>query len=444
MPARRSRQPATDREGPGEDQLSRHGIRRGDRQLMVDMNRNLVLNVLRTGAASRADVVRTTGLSPATVSLIVSELIESGLVNEVGEGKSSGGRPPLVLRLDDERNYAVGVKLMRHVISLAVTDLRAEVLYSELVDLAPTKVSPASVLEALCAGVEGATTRAGVGLDQVVGIGIGLAGLVDADTGLCRYSPSFGWRDVPVAAPIAERLGRPVLVDNDVNTLTVAEQWFGRGHGVDDFIVVTVGEGVGAGIVVEGRLYRGAHGAAGEIGHLRLDGEDVACRCGSRGCLEAVSSDGAVRRYLAEAVERGEQSALPGQGMSTVTIAAVRDAAEGGDSVAAAALVRAGRMLGLGIASLVNLLNPRLVILSGEGAQAGPLRLDAALAAARERAFAGLAEDVEFVVDSTDDEAWARGAACIVLGELFSSPIHRSVELAPIARREPRAMAGKG
>ncbi len=443
MPARRLRRPENSTEAVDEDQLSRQGIRRGDRQLMVDMNRNLVLNVLRTGAASRADVVRTTGLSPATVSLIVSELIESGLVNEVGEGKSSGGRPPLVLRLDDERNYVVGVKLMRHVISVAVTDLRAEVLYSEVVDLAPTAVDAESVLDALGRAVDNAVTKAGLRLDQVVGIGIGLAGLVDADTGICRYSPSFGWRDVAVAAPIAERLGRPVLVDNDVNTLTVAEQWFGRGHGVDDFIVVTVGEGVGAGIVVEGRLYRGAKGAAGEIGHMRLDGEDVLCRCGAYGCLEAVSSDGAVRRYLAEALDRGEQSAIPVDSTSSVTIAAVRAAAEAGDVVATEALSRAGRMLGLGIASLVDLLNPRLVILSGEGAQAGPLRLDAAVAAARTRSFGGLAEDAEFVVDSTDDLAWARGAACIVLGELFSSPIHRSVDLAPIARRESRAMAGR-
>jgi N-acetylglucosamine repressor len=443
LPARRSRRPKNSSEAVDEDQLSRQGIRRGDRQLMVDMNRNLVLNVLRTGAASRADVVRTTGLSPATVSLIVSELIESGLVNEVGEGKSSGGRPPLVLRLDDERNYVVGVKLMRHVISVAVTDLRAEVLYSEVVDLAPTAVDSESVLDALGRAVDNAVTKAGLRLDQVVGIGIGLAGLVDADTGICRFSPSFGWRDVAVAEPIAERLGRPVLVDNDVNTLTVAEQWFGRGHGVDDFIVVTVGEGVGAGIVVEGRLYRGAKGAAGEIGHMRLDGEDVLCRCGAYGCLEAVSSDGAVRRYLAEALDRGEQSAIPIDSTSSVTIAAVRAAAEAGDAVATEALARAGHMLGLGIASLVDLLNPRLVILSGEGAQAGPLRLDAAVAAARARSFGGLAEDAEFVVDSTDDLAWARGAACIVLGELFSSPIHRSVDLAPIARRESRAMAGR-
>jgi N-acetylglucosamine repressor len=443
LPVRRSRRPDSGPDGPDEDQLSRQGIRRADRQLMVDMNRNLVLNVLRTGEASRADVVRTTGLSPATVSLIVSELIESGLVNEVGEGKSSGGRPPLVLRLDDERNYVVGVKLMRHIISLAVTDLRAEVVYSEVVDLAATDREPEPVLGALCRGVKGVLRKAGVGLDQVVGIGIGMAGLVDAETGICRYSPAFGWREVAVATPIAAKLKRPVLVDNDVNTLTVAEQWFGRGHGVDDFIVVTVGEGVGAGIVVDGRLYRGTRGAAGEIGHMRLDGEDVLCRCGGRGCLEAVSSDGAIRRYLAEAIARGEQSAIPIDGTSSVTIAAVRAAAEAGDPVASGALELAGRMLGLGIASIVNLLNPRLVILSGEGAQAGPLRLDAALAAARERAFGGVAEDAEFVVDSTDDLAWARGAACIVLGELFSSPIHRSVDLAPIARRESRAMAGR-
>ena len=201
MPSRRSRHPTEGQEAEGEDQLSRQGIRRGDRQLMVEMNRNLVLNVLRRGAASRADVVRTTGLSPATVSLIVSELIESGLVNEMGEGKSSGGRPPLVLRLDDERNYVVGVKLMRHVISLAVTDLRAEVLYSELVELGPNEVSPSAVLESLCAAVENVTAKAGLQLDQVVGIGVGLAGLVDAEAGLCRYSPSFGWTEVPVAGP---------------------------------------------------------------------------------------------------------------------------------------------------------------------------------------------------------------------------------------------------
>ncbi|HUC14192.1 MAG TPA: ROK family transcriptional regulator [Acidimicrobiales bacterium] len=452
MTARRSRRPGEGADGTGDGQLSRHGIRRGDRQLMVDMNRNLVLNVLRTGAASRADVVRTTGLSPTTVSAIVSELVESGLINEVGEGKSSGGRPPLLLRIDDERNYIVGLKVTRFDISIAVTDLRAEVLHSELVELDglgaaelgehpfgsshANEVDPASVLDQLCAATADAVRKAGVGLDQVVGIGIGLAGLVEAGTGICRYSPAFGWRNVAVAGPLAQRLGRPVLVDNDVNTLTVAEQWFGRGHGVDDFVVVTVGEGVGAGLVIDGKLCRGVRGAAGEIGHLPVGGSTVRCRCGQRGCLEALSSDHAVLRYIDEALQRGESSSVCRPDTFSLTIHEVREAAESGDSVAARALEKAGYALGVGIATLVNLLNPRLVILSGEGTLAGPLRSDAALAAMQERTFADLDRDVEFVVDSADDVSWARGAACIVLGELFSAPIRRSVDLAPIARRE--------
>lgn len=429
---------------PKDEQLSTHGIRRGDRRLMAEMNRNLVFNVLRTGAVSRADVVRTTGLSPATVSAIVSELIESGLVNEVGQGKSRGGRPPLVLRINDERNYAVGLKLHSRGISIAVTDVRADVLYSETVELDWGPVSgdsalsakaaddPSSVLDRICLTIEEAADRAGVGMEKVVGIGIGLPGLVDPSTGTSHYSPIFGWEDVPVAGPISKRLDRPVLADNDVNALTLAEQWFGRGHGVDDFIVISVGDGVGAGIVVDGNLYRGADGAAGQIGHLPVGGDTVVCRCGRTGCLEAVSADYAVKGYVAEALQGGEPSSLSGASPSSLSVQDIRAAAEGGDPVARTALEKAGRMLGLGIATLVNLLNPRLVILSGEGTLAGPLRWEAAIASVRERCYAGIDRNVDFFVDSVDDVAWARGAAAVVLGELFSSPIHRSVELAPL------------
>ena len=302
---------------------------------MVDMNRNLVLNVLRTGAASRADVVRTTGLSPTTVSLIVSELIESGLINEVGEGKSSGGRPPLVLRLDDERNYIVGVKLTRHDISIAVTDLRAEVrplragrpvrAWSRRAD------APASVLDPVCAApsqprpparLASVSTRSSAS-------GSDLPGIVEAGTGVCRYSPAFGWRNVAVAGPIAERLGRPVLVDNDVNTLTVAEQWFGRGHGVDDFVVVTVGVGVGAGLVIDGKLCRGARGAAGEIGHLPVGGSMVRCRCGSAGAWRlSAPTTPSVATSTKPPARRDQLDGL--SDTSSLTIDEVREAAESG------------------------------------------------------------------------------------------------------------------
>lgn len=427
-----------------DEELSKHGIRRGDRRLMAEMNRNLVFNVLRTGAVSRADVVRTTGLSPATVSAIVADLIESGLVNEIGQGKSRGGRPPQVLRINDERNYAIGLKLMARGVFVVVTDIRAEVLYAEMVEIdwAPFSADnplggrarpgeASSVLDQLCTAIEEAAERAGVGMTKVVGVGIGLSGLVDTDSGICRYSPTFDWHDVAVAGPLSKRLARPVLVDNDVNALTVAEQWFGRGHGVDDFIVVSVGEGVGAGIVVAGNIYRGADGAAGEIGHLPVAGATVQCRCGRYGCLEAVSNDRAVSFYVREAITAGAPSSLRDLSPAELTIPAIRVAAEGGDRVAVAALEKAGTMLGFGIASLVNLLNPRLVIVSGEGTQGGPLRWEAAMSAMRDRCFAGIDRNVDFFVDSVDDIAWARGAACVVLGELFSSPMHRNVELAP-------------
>jgi predicted NBD/HSP70 family sugar kinase len=383
---------------------------------MVDMNRNLVLNVLRTGAASRAEVVRATGLSPATVSIIVTELIASRLVMETGQGKSTGGRPPQVLKLNDTSNYVVGLKLMSHAISVVVTDLNAEVVHAELAEFpsGPGRPGPAAVLAAVCDAVRNAIRHAGISAAAVTGVGAGLGGLVNAESGVSRYSPAFGWSDVAVAAPLADELGLPVLVDNDVNTLTIAEQWFGRGHGVEHFLVVTVGEGIGAGIVLNGKLYRGADGGAGELGHLPIAGSDVPCSCGSRGCLEAVASDGAIlRRVNADGVKADD-------------IASVRRAAEAGDQECAAALRDAGTMLGLGIAGIVNVLNPRLVILGGEGIDAGPLRFDAMTAALRSHVFGGLVQDIQLIAEPIDDVTWARGAACAVLGELFTAPAHRS------------------
>src|SRR5580658_1622113 len=405
------------------ESLTKHGIRRGDRQLMVDMNRNLVLNVLRTGAVSRAEVVRATGLSPATVSTIISELIASSLVVETGQGKSTGGRPPQALKLNDESNYAVGLKLRSHAISAVITDLNAEVVHAEVFDLpadlvahAPGAVVPAGpVLRAVSGAVRDSIDHAGIGPSAVVGVGVGIGGLVDADTGVCRYSPFFGWTDVPVAAPLAEALGLPVLVDNDVNTLTIAEQWFGDGHGVDHFVVVSVGEGIGAGIVMNGKLYRGADGGAGELGHLPIADSGVRCSCGSTGCLEAVASDGAILRQVRAA------------GLTAVsTIADVRRAAGGGDEACAAALRDAGTMLGIGIAGIVNVLNPRLVILCGEGIEAGPIRFAAMTAALRGHVFGGMVQDIQLIAEPIDDVTWARGAACVVLGELFVAPTHRS------------------
>jgi len=269
-----------------------------------------VLNLIKSsGPISRTEIARLSGLSQAAVSSIVTDLIESGLVHETGEGESTGGRKPVLLRINDRAGFVVGVKLTEQAITSALTDLDANVIYAQTVPI-PGQCDLQAVQEAIVTTIETTIARSGVDPTRVLGIGLGMAGVVDGGVGVCRYSPFFGWWDVPLASSLTERLGIPVYLENDVNTLTIAEQWFGYGHGVDHFVVVTVGRGIGAGIVVNGQFYRGAIGGAGELGHIPLVQNGPPCACGKHGCLEALASDPAVVRQARAAIARGEPSML--------------------------------------------------------------------------------------------------------------------------------------
>jgi predicted NBD/HSP70 family sugar kinase len=424
-----------------EDTFSRQGIRRADWQLMADMNRNLVVNVLRTHPTmSRADLVRATRLSGPTVSSIVADLTLRGLVEEVGQGVSSGGRPPSLLRLNDKANYVVGLKLMGHAISLVVTDLRAAVLYTQVTPLPeraaattgptapPAHREPEVVMAAVCEAIQTAISASAVAPNRIIGVGVGVAGAVDATTGVCLYSNTFDWHNVALAQPLSERLGLPVILENDANTLTAAEQWFGLGHGVDHFIVVVVGSGIGAGIVVNGQLHRGANGAAGEFGHIQLGDGGPACTCGRNGCVEAWASDRAILGEIRAAVLRGDATSLAGSALAgELTIAQVGAAADQGDELSRQVLARAGDHLGRGVSAIVNVINPRLVVISGEGVPAGEWRFGPVRRAIASSTFSQTDPDVVLVSEPVDGAKWARGAACVVLGETFNPPTKQSL-----------------
>lgn len=436
----------------------------GNRQLVRAINRNLVLNLIKShGPISRRDVARLSGLSPASVSTITGEFIAAGLVHETGEGKSKGGRRPVLLRLNHAAGFVVGAKVMEQAVACAVTDLDAQVLHHRLVRLSgegfgpkraerreqrqkalDAPVDPEGVIRVVIDAIEKTVRESGVNRRRILGIGIGLAGVVDGEEGVCRYSPFFGWRDVRVADPVTRHFRLPVYLENDVNTLTIAEQWFGHGHGVDHFAVVTVGRGVGAGFVLNGQFYRGSAGGAGEVGHVTVRKGGPKCECGKRGCLEAVASDRAVVREVESALARGERSALAG--VRPLTPDTVFAAAEAGDRLARRVLAEAGRWLGLGISTVVNLVNPRLVIVGGEGVRAGESRLGPMYEALRNHTFAGLGGDLRVVVEPAGDETWARGAACVVLGELFKSPVHRRSQAEAELKLFPshRQAAGSG
>lgn len=406
-------------------------IPRGNRELIREINRNLVLNLIKSrGPISRSDLAQVSGLSPAAISGITGDFVASGLVEESGQGESRGGRRPVLLRLNHRAGFVVGLKLMEDAITSAVTDLDAQVLHHQVTHL-PTDQEHdlEEMLPVLLEAIEDTIQASGIDGNRVLGIGIGMAGVVNGDTGTCRYSPFFGWRDVQIAEPIAAHFELPVYLENDVNTLTIAEQWFGYGHDVDHFAVVTVGRGIGAGLVINGQMVRGAFGGAGEFGHIPLVPDGPLCDCGKQGCLEALASDPAVVRRAAAGLARGVDSQLAGRGQD-VTIENIAATAAAGDAFAQELLGDAGHWLGVGVATLINLLNPQLVIIGGEGVQAGEWRLQPMRQAIQKHAFDGLAEDVKFVIEPSGDEVWARGAACVVLGEIFKSPVHRRAEIA--------------
>jgi N-acetylglucosamine repressor len=403
-------------------------VRTGNRHLMRRINRNLVLNAVKSqGPISRTQIARLSGLSPATVSGITAELMEMGLVYEGGEGESSGGRRPVLLCLNRQAGFVVGVKLMEHAVTSALTDLDAQVLYHRITPLAQPERAwkPEDVLPTVIRAIEATIAEAGVDRERVLGVGVGMAGLVDGEAGVCRYSPFFGWQDVDISVPIADDLDLPVYLENDVNTLTIAEQWFGYGHGVDHFVVVTIGRGIGAGLVVNGQFYRGAVGGAGEFGHITLLEGGPPCDCGKQGCLEALASDQAMVRQARAAIALGEQTTLAE--VETLTMESIVVAAESGDELARRLLADSGRWLGIGISMLVNVLNPQLVIVGGEGVCAGEWRFGPMRTAIRDHAFNGLANDVQIVIEPSGDRTWARGAASLVLQEIYKSPIHAGV-----------------
>lgn len=390
----------------------------GNRDLIRALNRSILLNTIKNdGPIGRAELARQTGLSPATVTAITAELIEDDLVFEKAPGDSSGGRRPILLALNPHGGYVIGVKLTEQQAIGALTDLEATVLERAVLPL-PDR-SPESAVNVIAALAYDLLQRGGAVPHKLLGIGLGMAGIVDFEQGVLRHSPFFDWPETPLCAQVQARLRVPAFMDNDVNTLTMAEKWFGQGQGVDDFLTITVGRGIGLGIVVGGRFYRGAGGGAGEFGHTVMVPDGPLCECGKRGCLEAFVGDPGLLRAAQEAYEAGT---LP---RPAADIEELLSWARQGQPAAVEIYRQAGQVLGRGIANLINLLNPGLIILGGEGVRAGELLFAPMRAEIELYGMPELVQDASFKVEAWGDDAWARGAASLVLRELFESPVNR-------------------
>jgi predicted NBD/HSP70 family sugar kinase len=376
--------------------------------LTRDLNRAAIFRLIgSSGPIARAQIARRLGLSPATVTAVTRELLQQGLLRVADRSQSPRGRPALLLEIVGGAAAAFGAKVAPdHVVGVQV-DLEGDVLdrFEAPFD-ASDNAAVDELARLLSSWIEQVQPSA-----PLLGVGLGVSGVVDAATGSVD-SPLLGWRDVPLAARLERHLGLPVYVDNDVNTLAVAERLNGRGRQVDHFLTVTIGRGVGLGIVADGDIYRGHGGGAGEFGHTTVAPDGPTCSCGKRGCLEALVGDPAL---VAEA--RRQRLLKRGEG-----IAELRSLADRGNPKAIEVFALAGERLGRAVGDLANVLSPELVLISGEGTQAWMHLASSFGEGFRSSLFRPL-RGVRVEVDPWDDARWAVGAATLVLRANFAAPL---------------------
>ncbi|MFJ4918909.1 ROK family protein [Streptomyces sp. NPDC088725] len=370
----------------------------------------LVFQTLLTqGPLTRAELGRRTGLSSGAVTKVSTPLLADGWITEVGQpvGERQPGRPATLVAVRPERARFIGVKVTADELIGVLADLTATPLATRRAALDSREVG--TVVEAIARLVGRLAAEADEEhAAQVHSLGVTISGDVDGHTGAVRYSPFLHWRGVPLGRLVESATGIPTVIDNDVRALTVAEQWFGSGAGLSSFALVTVGAGIGCGISVHGRVVTGAHGVSGEIGHLPVGGSDRVCTCGNTGCVEAIASAQAI-------VDQVRQDT----GDATLTLDDAVALAHDGDAAARAVFTRAGRALGLAIASVANLFGPERIIISGEGVASYDLFADQIRQSFTAQAF-GAAADCDLVVRPLPFEAWARGGAAVAAQRLFA------------------------
>jgi N-acetylglucosamine repressor len=353
------------------------------------------------------------------VSIIISNFLDLGIVHEIGRGESTGGRRggrrPIIVRFNPASRTAVGLELDADGWTAVLVDLDSKPLKrlkGKVFDTAPESVATLieEIISRLISDREPGT---------VIGYGIGLPGLLDLDHGIVRFAANLGWRDVPLQSLLEHRLGGPVKIANRVKLAALGEWQHRANDSVDDLVYISVGTGIGASMVIGRSLQSGVSDSAGEIGHITVDPNGALCSCGNRGCLETVAAWPAIISRLRQQIEAGAQSILGEwvDDLADLTMAMVIVAFIERDPLTVEVIRQAGRYLGIAIATMVNLLNPRLVIVGGPLALTGDLFLHSIIETVQQRALPVSVAAVDILLSELGRDAVPIGAAALVLEE---------------------------
>lgn len=381
---------------------------------VLPLRQRVFETVRAAGQIPRVDVAKALGVSPGTITVLVSDLIGQGILKEVNAAplERTRGRPPVALQVRAAAAHVAGIKLGADEHSGVVIDLAGTVVAEASLPRRLRKTSAEEVLGEAAQLLD--LLRAETGFDRFDGLGIGLPGAIRHDTGQMLWSPIVEGQDVPIRDMAARAFGVPVEIDNDVNLLTLAELWYGAGRDLSDFAVVTIEHGVGMGLVIGNRLYRGANGVGLELGHTKVQMDGALCRCGQRGCLEAYVADYALVREASIALDldRDHRETMP-QVLERL-YAQARD----GNEAARTIFRRAGRYLAVGIANVTNLFDPSRVILSGERLRYDYLYNEEVLGEMQAHTLHALGGPMRVEINAWNNHVWARGAATLALASV--------------------------
>lgn len=389
-----------------------------DHSVMRQLNRSLVLERIKEHSPiSRAALARETSLAKPTVSAIVDDLIKEGTIHEVGVGPTTagGGRPPILLEFNRRSQYIVGVQVGVQRSNIVVADALGQELHREVIETPPGSAEHA--MGVIATEIKKLLDFAGVPRKRLSAVGMVVPGLIDAHTGVCLLAPNLGWRDAPLSAMLGKALRVPVFVVNTADAAVVLESIDGAAEGAKDIVLLYVGRGVGASIIADGRLLRGARGLTGEIGHCTVPGATGRCNCGRIGCVETVADGPAIARAAEAAIKAGRSTSLSELAgpRRKLTALQVGEAAAEGDELALELLDEAGRALGLAASWLVNVFNPEVLIVGGGVAGAGEPLLGPLREATMAHSLSQAVEGLEIVPWTKGRDAGVSGAVLVAL-----------------------------
>lgn len=399
-------------------------FKKADQAWVRRMNRAVILDVFRTHTTlSRARLAIETGLNPSTVSNIIGELIQENLIRETDLLQSRAGRPGRLLEINPAGGCALGIEINVNTIAVLVTDFAANVLWRQRLVSTPEAGQDGIMMQVLALAqqaVEFVRERK----TRLLGIGVGVSGLVDVPSGMLRLAPNLHWENVPIRDILACQFDCPIYVDNDANAAALGEYYFGAARNIKDFIYLSADVGMGCGIVMGGKIYRGIFGYAGEAGHMTLDLHGDLCACGKHGCWETFVGPRAVEQRVRRSINAGARSILGEMvkgNLENINIDIVIQAAQMGDETAIDALDEVGFYLGVGVANLVNLLNIEVIVLGGELSKASSFFLKNVERTAFANTLVPGREHLK-ILPSAHKDSCMMGAIAVVLDDILREP----------------------